>query len=75
MDFSQAVLDFSRRDLRSADGLCWEARHEVEGTNTIHLIHARNKPRGRKTTYLNSVANVHPQKEDPYCIRYDALPI
>ena len=26
MEFSKAVLDFSRRDLRGADGLCWETR-------------------------------------------------
>ena len=37
------------------------------GTNTMYFIHARDKPRGRKTTYLNIVANLRPQKEDPYC--------
>ena len=26
MEFSQAVMDFSRLDLRGADGLCWEMR-------------------------------------------------
>ena len=36
----------------------------------MHFIHAREKPRGRKTTYLNIVANVRPQKEDPYRIRF-----
>ena len=36
----------------------------------MHFIHARNKPRGRKTTYLNIVANVQPQKEDPHRIRF-----
>ena len=41
-----------------------------EGTNTMHFIHARDKPRGRKTTYLNIVANIRPQKEDPYRIRF-----
>ena len=40
------------------------------GTNTMHFIHARDKPRGRKTTSLNIVANVRPQKEDPHCIRF-----
>ena len=40
------------------------------GTNTMHFIHARDKPRGRKTTYLNIVANIIPQKEDPYRIRF-----
>ena len=40
------------------------------GTNTMHFIHAHKKPRGRKTTYLKIVANVLPQKEDPYCIRF-----
>ena len=30
------------------------------GTNTMHFIHARDKPRVRKTTYLNIVANVLP---------------
>ena len=40
------------------------------GTNTMHFIHAGDKPRGRKTTYLNIVANVRPQKEDPYRIRF-----
>ena len=35
----------------------------------MHFIHARDKLRGRKTTYLNIVANIHPQKEDPYRIR------
>ena len=39
-------------------------------TNTMHFIHASNKPRGRKTTYLNIVANVRAQKEDPYRIRF-----
>ena len=36
------------------------------GTNTMHFIHARNKPRVIKTTYLNIVAIIRPQKEDPY---------
>ena len=36
----------------------------------MHFIHARNKLRGRKTTYLNIVANVRPQKEDPHRIRF-----
>ena len=40
------------------------------GTNTIHFIHARKKPRGRKTTYLNIVENIRPQKEDSYRIRF-----
>ena len=30
------------------------------GTNMMHFIHARDKPRGRKTTYLNIVANIRP---------------
>ena len=34
----------------------------------MHFIHARNTPRSRKTTYLNIVANVCPQKEDPHRI-------
>ena len=38
------------------------------GTNTMHFIHARYKLRGRKTTYLNIVANMLPQKEDPHRI-------
>ena len=36
----------------------------------MYFIHARDKPRGRKTTYLNIVANIRPQKEDPYRIRF-----
>ena len=36
----------------------------------MHFIHARDKPRGSKTTYLNIMANIRPQKEDPYCIRF-----
>ena len=36
----------------------------------MHFIHARDKPRGRETTYLNIVANILPQKEDPYRIRF-----
>ena len=36
----------------------------------MHFIHARDKPRGKKTTYLNIVANILPQKEDPYRIRF-----
>ena len=36
----------------------------------MNLVHARNKPQGRKTTYLNIVANIRPQKEDPYRIRF-----
>ena len=36
----------------------------------MHFIHARDKPRGRKTAYLNIVANVRPQKEDPYRIHF-----
>ena len=36
----------------------------------VHFIHARDKPRGRKTTYLNIVENIRPQKEDPYRIRF-----
>ena len=31
MDFSQAVLDFNRRDLCDADGVCWETRPVLEG--------------------------------------------
>ena len=38
------------------------------GTNTIHFICARDKPRGIKKTYLNIVANLRPQKEDPHRI-------
>ena len=40
------------------------------GTNTMHIIHACGKPQGRKTTYLNIVANVRPQKGDPHRIRF-----
>ena len=40
------------------------------GTHTMHFIYARKKPRGRKTTYLNIVANIRRQKEDPYRIRF-----
>ena len=40
------------------------------GTNTMHFVHAHDKPRGRKTTYLNIVANLHLQKEDPYHNRF-----
>ena len=36
----------------------------------MHFIHARDKPRGRKKTYLNIVANIIPQKEYPHCIRF-----
>ena len=36
----------------------------------MHFIHAHDKPRGRKTTYLNIVANIRPQKEDPHRIRF-----
>ena len=36
----------------------------------MHFIHARDKPRVRKTTYLNIVANIRPQKEDPHRIRF-----
>ena len=40
------------------------------GTNTMHFIHARDKPQGRKTIYLNIVANVCPQKEDAHRILF-----
>ena len=40
------------------------------GTNTMHFIHARDKPRGRKKAYLKIVANIQPQEEDPYLIRF-----
>ena len=36
----------------------------------MHFIHARDKLQGRKTTYLNIVANIRPQKEYPYRIRF-----
>ena len=36
----------------------------------MHSIHARDKPRHRKTTNLNIVANVRPQKEDPHHIHF-----
>ena len=36
----------------------------------MHFIHARNKLQGRKTTYLNIVTNVCPQKVDPHRIRF-----
>ena len=42
----------------------------MAGINTIYFIHARDKPRGTKKTYLNIVANVCPQKEDPHRIRF-----
>ena len=31
MEFSQAVLDFNCRDLRGADGFCWDTRSVGEG--------------------------------------------
>ena len=39
-------------------------------TNTMHFIYPCNKPRGRKKTYINIVANIRPQKEDPYRTRF-----
>ena len=50
--------------------LAWGSVAVKAGKNTMHFIHARNKPRGRKTTHLNFVANVRPQKEDPHRIPF-----
>ena len=36
----------------------------------MHFIHARDKPRGSKITYLNIVTNIRQQKEDPSHIRF-----
>ena len=54
MEFSQAVLDFSRRDLRGADGLCWEARHEGEGI----LFPGPCRLLGVGTVYVTSLENL-----------------
>ena len=53
MEFSQAVLDFSRRDLCGADGLCWEIRPVEEGvffTGSCRLL-------GVGTGYVTSLEN------------------
>ena len=36
----------------------------------MHFMHARDKQRVRETAYLNIVANIRPQKEDPYRIHF-----
>ena len=36
----------------------------------MNFIHARGKTRGRKTTYLNIVADIRSPKEYPYRIRF-----
>ena len=53
MKFSQAVLDFSRHDLRGADGLCWETRPMGEGvffTGSCRIL-------GVGTVYVMSLEN------------------
>ena len=53
MEFSQAVLDFNRRDLRGADGVCWEMRPMGEGiffTGSCRLL-------GVGTVYVTSLEN------------------
>ena len=53
MDFSQAVLDFSCRDLRGADGLCWETGPVGEGiffTGVCRIL-------GVGTVYVISLEN------------------
>ena len=53
MDFSQAVLYFSCRDLRGADGLCWETRPVGEGiffTGSCRIL-------GVGTVYVTSLEN------------------
>ena len=40
------------------------------GMNTMHLIHAVTNREVEKTTYLNILANVRPQKEDPHRVQF-----
>ena len=77
-DETGAALEYCHLKI-GADSKLWlgSASKEIEriaqgsaavkaGENTMHFIHAYDKPRGRKKTYLNIVANVLPQKEDQY---------
>ena len=53
MEFSQAVLDFSRHDLRGADGICWVMRPVGEGiffTGSCRIL-------GVGTVYVTSLEN------------------
>ena len=53
MEFSHAVLDFSCRGLRDADGLCWETQPVGEGiffTGSCRIL-------GVGTVYVTSLEN------------------
>ena len=54
MDFSQAVLDFNRRYLRGADGLCWERRPVGEGV----FFSGSCQLWGVGTVYVRSLENL-----------------
>ena len=41
-----------------------------KGTNTLFFKHPQELPKGCKATYLRVVANIRPQKADPYRIRF-----
>lgn len=41
-----------------------------KGTNTLFFKHSQELPKGCKATYLRVVANIRPQKADPYRIRF-----
>ena len=53
MDFSQAMLDFSRRDLCGADGLCWETRPVGE----VIFFPGSCRLLGVGTVYVTSLEN------------------
>ena len=44
--------------------------HSVQGTNTCHFIRGPEEiPAGKKATYIKIVAELRPQKADPYRVR------
>ena len=43
---------------------------DVTGTNTIFFKHPSELPEGRTATYLRVVADLRPQKADPYRVRW-----
>ena len=50
--------------------LCQGGFQDIKGTETMHFIHHRSIPKGRRPTYCRVVCTDHPQKSQPRHVRY-----
>ena len=86
MDKAIGKLLEYRHLIKSPDKIVWERGFSNEigrlaqgigermphGTNTIKFVHLNQIPRHKTITYARIVAELRPQKEDPYRIRITA---